>query len=76
MSDQPLSASATDAFQTYVREQARATRLRRSRGKARDETGLMPTAHPLQFDARGFPVAQPNGGGLTHRIRRLLAASR
>ena len=75
MYDQPLSASATDAFQTYVREQARATGPRRRQRKARDDSGRIPAAHPLQFDERGFPVAQPNGGGLTERIRRLLGAS-
>ena len=71
MSHQPLSASATDAFHIYVREQARATRLRRRQRP--DDSGRMPGAHPLQFDERGFPVAQPDRGGLSERIRRLLA---
>jgi hypothetical protein len=73
MNDQPLSASTTDAFRAYRREQARASRLRGRQREARAETGRVPAAHPLQFDERGFPVAQSDRGGLSERIRRLLA---
>jgi hypothetical protein len=73
MNDQPLPASANDAFQTYRREQARAATLQRRRREARDELVDVPPAHPLRFDERGFPVDQPDRGGLSGRIRRLLA---
>ena len=74
MNDQPPSADRRQALQTYLREQMRLTKSQRSQREAREDLGRIPAAHPLQFDERGFPVAQPDRGGLSGRIRRLLAA--
>ena len=73
MNDQPPSADRRQALQTYLREQMRLTQSQRSRREARNELVEVPPAHPLRFDERGFPVVQPDRGGLSGRIRRLLA---
>jgi hypothetical protein len=73
VNDRPPSADRRQAFQTYLREQMRLTNSQRSHREARSELVEVPPAHPLRFDERGFPVAQPDRGGLSERIRRLLA---
>jgi len=74
MGEQPLPAGASDAFQTYRQEQSHLAGSQSRQRQAQDgEIGQIPAAHPLEFDERGFPVAQTTGGGLTERIRRLLA---
>jgi hypothetical protein len=73
LTERPLSADRRQVLQTYLRMQARLIRShRREPGAHGDDTGRT-AAHPLEFDERGFPVAQPNGGGLSERIQRLLA---
>ena len=75
MSDQRLERKLSEALQAVLEEQAGAARYAQHQRELRTQAARRATGpRPREFDANGFPVAQPNST-LRDRIARLLNPS-
>jgi hypothetical protein len=73
MASQLQARDLRAALEVVLRDQAGLARYEDSQRKVRRGVGAGAQAHPLQFDASGFPVPQSNSR-LVQRIARMLDA--
>lgn len=59
------------AFSAYYRDEVHRTRRAGARLLATREAARAHEAHPLRYDASGFPISDPRSGS-ADRLRRLL----